>query len=460
MTGRTVTLVDVQQRLDDIVATVEGARSMPMSASCVVNRAELLDMLGEVRQALPGSLAQAQELLGGREQMVAEARQEAQRIIEAAHNERGSLVSETEVARLSQQESERILTEARQEAAEIRAEADDYVDSKLANFEVVLSKTIGAVDRGRDKLLGRAAVGEDFAGEGDGGEEFADPRDRDPEVRRQQAEEYIEAQFRAFEAVLAKTLEAVGRGRQKLTGHRAIDELGAHMAAQSEALPSSQPQDSDADYLAGLVDDTPPSRAVPAPREPAPVTSDAYSADPHATGDYPRSYEQPAGYPQPAAAHLEGQGYPGEAGVYDTSGAGYRTDSAVPSSPDYYPAPDYQSHQYPESGYQGQQYASSDYQGQGYAPLEQYPNNQAYHPGGGYQDPEPYLGREQLGAEGLYPEQGYAPAQSGGYYPQQGHPDQHGPAQQGQQPAALDETSFFDTSMIDMDQLRRYEQGH
>jgi vacuolar-type H+-ATPase subunit H len=150
--------VDVQKKLDEIVAAVSGARSMPMSASCVVNRAELLSMLEEVRAALPGSLAQAQELIGDREQMVEQARQEAERIIQSAHAERGSLISDTEVARRSQAEADRILAEARREAEEIRAEADDYVDSKLANFEVVLTKTLEAVGRGRQKLHGRIAT--------------------------------------------------------------------------------------------------------------------------------------------------------------------------------------------------------------------------------------------------------------------------------------------------------------
>ena len=101
--------VDVQKKLDEIVAAVSSARSMPMSASCVVNRADLLSMLEEVRAALPDSLAQAEELIGGREQMVEQARQEAERIIEGAHAQRGSLVSDTEVARRSQAEADRIL---------------------------------------------------------------------------------------------------------------------------------------------------------------------------------------------------------------------------------------------------------------------------------------------------------------------------------------------------------------
>jgi len=141
--------VDVQKKLDEIVATVGNARSMPMSASCVVNRAELLAMLEEVRDALPGSLAQAAEVIGGHEQLVEQARQEAGRIVESARAERTALIAGTEIARHAQAEADRILAEARKEADEVRAEADEYVDSKLANFEVVLTKTIGSVDRGR-----------------------------------------------------------------------------------------------------------------------------------------------------------------------------------------------------------------------------------------------------------------------------------------------------------------------
>ncbi|MFL5995480.1 MAG: cell division initiation protein, partial [Streptomyces sp.] len=233
--------MDVQKKLDEIVSAVSGARSMPMSASVMVNRAELLAMLEEVRQALPGSLAQAEELIGERRQMVEQARQEAERIIGQAHAERGSLISDTEVARRSQAEADRILNEARQEAEEVRAEADDYVDSKLANFEVVLTKTLGSVGRGREKLLG-TGPGVDENGYED---EDAPERSHDPEILRKDADSYVDAKLGAFEAVLAKTLEAVGRGRQKLHGRIASDDLGA-LADDTSTVQHS----SDADYLA------------------------------------------------------------------------------------------------------------------------------------------------------------------------------------------------------------------
>ncbi|GAA3903006.1 ATP synthase F0 subunit B [Streptomyces sp. NPDC003631] len=265
--------MDVQKKLDEIVSVVSGARSMPMSASCVVNRAELLSMLEEVRAALPDSLAEAQELIGDREHLVERARQEAERIIEGAHAERGSLISDTEVARRSQNEAERILTEARQEAEEVRAEADDYVDSKLANFEVVLTKTLGSVGRGREKLLG-TGPGLDEQGYED---EDAPERSHDPETLRRDADAYVDTKLGAFEAVLAKTLDAVGKGRQKLHGRIATDDLGA-LADDPRTVQHS----SDADYLADLaaLSDAPaqaPAAPAQAPEIPAQQAEPAYA---------------------------------------------------------------------------------------------------------------------------------------------------------------------------------------
>ncbi|MFF5127962.1 ATP synthase F0 subunit B [Streptomyces syringium] len=368
--------MDVQKKLDEIVATVSGARSMPMSASCVVNRAELLALLEEVRAALPGSLAQARELIGGREQLVADAREEAERIIESARAHRGSLISDTEVARQSQEEADRILAEARREADEIRAEADDYVDSKLANFEVVLTKTIGSVDRGREKLLGHA----DDTGYGSSGglAEDAPERSADPQTQRMNADAYVDAKLGAVAAVLAKTLEAVGKGREKLLGARPADELGAHMAAQ-DSLPGGH-HTSDADFLSELA--APQGPAVPPP---APPQQDYYAP----VGGY--AQQDPYEYQQ------------------------HYTHQADP----------YAAH----GGYQQDPYA--------WAP----------HDGGQGLD-QGSQGSQQPGQGGYGPHGGYVPAQAS---------PQPQAAQQGG--GSLDETSLFDTSMIDLDQLRRYEQG-
>ncbi|MGW0884199.1 cell division initiation protein [Streptomyces sp. NPDC002671] len=326
--------MDVQRKLDEIVSTVSGARGMPMSASCVVNRADLLAMLEEVRQALPGSLAQAQELIGDREQMVEQARVEAERIIGDAHAERGSLISGTEIARRSQAEADRILAEARKESEEVRAEADDYVDSKLANFEVVLNKTLGSVGRGREKLLG-TGPGLDENGYED---EDAPERSQDPETLRHNADAYVDAKLGAFEAVLAKTLEAVGRGRQKLHGRIAADDLGA-LAEDTTTFQHS----SDADYLAdlaALADASDDRQAQPRQPEPEPQQSPyeqqpAYAYEQQQPDPY-AGYGQEAPYGYQQADPYAYQGYDPQQAAYDPNQAAQQP---------------HQAHQVPQQGY-------------------------------------------------------------------------------------------------------------
>lgn len=148
--------MDVHDKLDELTAVVEGARSMPMSASCVVNRGEVLALLEELRGLLPEEFRHAQMLLDDRESVVDEGRREAQRLVVRAEEERLTLTSQTEVVREARLEAERICAEAVADAQTMRSEADDYVDTKLANFEVVLDKTLAAVHRGRDKLSGRS----------------------------------------------------------------------------------------------------------------------------------------------------------------------------------------------------------------------------------------------------------------------------------------------------------------
>ena len=147
----------VTAKLDELSALVEGARSMPMSASCVVNRAEVLELLDEARRLLPETLQRASGLLADKSGVIEAGRAEAARIVAEAHEERARLVSKHEVAREAAVEAARVTEAATVRSEAMKAEVDDYVDSKLANFEVVLTKTLQAVDRGREKLRGRAA---------------------------------------------------------------------------------------------------------------------------------------------------------------------------------------------------------------------------------------------------------------------------------------------------------------
>ena len=146
---------EVHAKLADLTALVEGARAMPMSASCVVNRADVLALLDEVQALLPETISRAQEVLGDKQGVVEQGRREAEQIIAAAKLERRRMLESTEVYAEASHEADRLLEEARASAEAMRVEVEDYVDAKLANFEIVLSKTLSAVERGRQKLSGR-----------------------------------------------------------------------------------------------------------------------------------------------------------------------------------------------------------------------------------------------------------------------------------------------------------------
>jgi cell division septum initiation protein DivIVA len=150
--------VDVRAKLAEIRQVVEQARSMPMSASAVVNRAELLELLDDLGKQMAVAFSESERLLRERDDVIAEGRRDAEHIVADARNERDRLVSDTEVFRIAQRRADELLAEARADAEGLRKETDDYVDGTLANFEITLERTIEAVRRGRDRLAGRSAL--------------------------------------------------------------------------------------------------------------------------------------------------------------------------------------------------------------------------------------------------------------------------------------------------------------
>ncbi len=200
--------MDVQHKLDAIRRKVEGARSMPMSASCVINRTQLLADLAEVQRLLPGEFAEARTVVEHQQAAVAEARAEAARVVEEGWRERRNLVYETDVYREAKQYADELVAQARQEAEGLRREVDDYVDQKLASFEIALHKTLTSVVQGRDQLRGGGPPA------GRRGEVPLSPRETD---------DYVDHKLSRFEHSLHKTLDAVTRGRERLRDRSGLD---------------------------------------------------------------------------------------------------------------------------------------------------------------------------------------------------------------------------------------------
>ena len=146
--------MNVVERLDAAIAMVEEARSVPLSASCVIHRGELLEVLDFAKGAMPADLAAAEQIIASRDLILEEARLSADTLITHAREEVARMVEQTEIVSAARAEAIRILAEVQEQARVEREEIENYIDSRLATLEVILNKTLDVVQRGREKLAG------------------------------------------------------------------------------------------------------------------------------------------------------------------------------------------------------------------------------------------------------------------------------------------------------------------
>ena len=156
--------MDPLDRIDEIIAMVEGARSVPMSRNCILDRAEIVGLLDQLRNELPSEMRRAMALLEERDNILDAGKREADRIIMEGEAEHARLVSVNEITVSSEHEANRLISDARAESQRLRDEVDDYVDTALANFEQFLTRSLASIERGRDKMHALREIGA-FTGE-------------------------------------------------------------------------------------------------------------------------------------------------------------------------------------------------------------------------------------------------------------------------------------------------------
>jgi F0F1-type ATP synthase membrane subunit b/b' len=166
----------LEDLLFDLRDLIETARTMPMSASVLVNRDEAIGVVEDALATLPEELKRARWLLKERDEFLEQARRDADAIVEAARTQAERMVERTEIAREAKRAAEQTVAEAEADARRLRHEAEDFVDARLARFEEMLGRTLGAVRRGRTRLQPDLAAmdAEDSAEDVEEGKPFFD----------------------------------------------------------------------------------------------------------------------------------------------------------------------------------------------------------------------------------------------------------------------------------------------
>jgi vacuolar-type H+-ATPase subunit H len=144
--------MDVLELIDELRGLVHGAKQIPLRDQVRVDKANLYDLLDQMRSTIPEEIKQARWIVKEREEMLAEAKREAEWIVEEARERQTQLVAEHQLIRQAERAAQDIIDDTRAREREIRLGAEDYAAEILDTLEVNLSKFIAAVQRGRERL--------------------------------------------------------------------------------------------------------------------------------------------------------------------------------------------------------------------------------------------------------------------------------------------------------------------
>jgi cell division septum initiation protein DivIVA len=223
------TVYRVFESLDALVTVVEEARGVPMTGNCVVPRGDVLELLDDVREALPGELDDAQDVLDRRDELIDDATQEAEQTRTSARTDADQLLA---VARA---EAQRTVAEARQEAEQLLARARHDAERAVADGRRQYTELTDRATAEADRLAeaGRAAH-DRFVADGQAEQSrllaqtevvraahaeaarLVDDADTEAERLRRECDGYVDAKLAEFEETLTKALRTVTRGRSQL----------------------------------------------------------------------------------------------------------------------------------------------------------------------------------------------------------------------------------------------------
>lgn len=206
--------MEVYERLDDLVDLVEGARGLPLSDSCIINRTIALELLEAVRALMPASLRDAAQILADRDDVLEDASREAESQIVSARDEAGALISQ------AQQEASAIRAAAEADAdvarSQGRAEAEQAIErARLEAERMVAGDTIRLEAERQARVISQHA-------------------DADASRVRAEADIYVDKRLAQLEDTLRAALDQVGRGRRRANASAAAPEP----APRADAAPA------------------------------------------------------------------------------------------------------------------------------------------------------------------------------------------------------------------------------
>jgi vacuolar-type H+-ATPase subunit H len=144
--------VDFMYLLDRLEETLVTGSRVPLMARTLVDEQECLDILDQMRVAMPTEIKEARRVIAERDHILAQAREETERIVRAAEQRAARLVEEHAIVRSAEVRANEIEEQAEQDAINIREEADGYAETVLTRVQERLEQALTNVRAGLREL--------------------------------------------------------------------------------------------------------------------------------------------------------------------------------------------------------------------------------------------------------------------------------------------------------------------
>jgi len=166
--GRTeATRIDIIFLIEQLERLVASGRNLPLTSNVIIDQARALDLLDQLRVAVPEEVRTAKRINEETERIVERAQEEAERILARAQEQAAFLIEERELTRAAEVRSAEIIADGQREADEIRRGADEYAQSVLIQLEGECIKALQSIKRGL-ALLDDRHVSDELAADSDG----------------------------------------------------------------------------------------------------------------------------------------------------------------------------------------------------------------------------------------------------------------------------------------------------
>lgn len=145
------------RNIEDIIGAlydlVQDARSMPLAADkCIVERDRVLDMLDEIIAQLPSELKQSRTIVESRNELISQARREAEMIMRQAQEQAKQMISKEAIYAESQRRAEELVTQTQERVNALKKAGNDYMDDSLRKTEEVIAEALANVRDTRMKF--------------------------------------------------------------------------------------------------------------------------------------------------------------------------------------------------------------------------------------------------------------------------------------------------------------------